>query len=135
VRALCLVLLVCGAVTFLAGCGSQREQDASQVAKRFYSAVAAKDGAAACSQLSEDAVAKLESEEKARCPDAVLELDLGLPGGDDRSTSVYLTTAKVDLSGGDSVFLDQTGNGWRVSAAGCQPQPGEEKPYDCEVEA
>jgi len=129
------LVIACAAVALVGGCGSQREQDASRVAKRFYSAVAAKDGAAACSQLSEDAVAKLESEEKASCPDAVLELDLGLPAGQERSTDVYLTSAKVDLAGGDSVFLDQTGDGWRISAAGCQPQPGEEKPDECEVEA
>ena len=65
----------------------------------------------------------------------MLELELEVPGGRERSVDVYLTTAKVDLSGGDSVFLDQTGTGWRISAAGCRPQPGEEKPYDCEIEA
>src|SRR4051812_31120750 len=89
-----LALLLCLAVALLAGCGSQRDQEAAQVAARFYSAVAAKDGAAACSQLSEDALAKLESEEKASCPKAVLDLDLGLPAGRERSTHVYLTSAK-----------------------------------------
>jgi hypothetical protein len=130
-----LALLLCLAVALLAGCGSERDQEAARVAARFYSAVAAKDGAAACSQLSEDAVAKLESEEKASCPEAVLELDLKLPAGRERSTDVYLTSAKVDLAGADSVFLDQTNDGWRISAAGCRPQAGEEKPYECEVEA
>ena len=128
-------LLACAAVTVAAGCGSGREQDASTVADRFYSAVAAKDGSAACAQLSEETVSKLESEEKASCSDAVLELELEVPGGRERSVDVYLTTAKVDPSGGDSVFLDQTGTGWRISAPGCRPQPGEEKPYDCEIEA
>src|SRR5829696_3118303 len=60
-------LLACAAVTVAAGCGSGREQDASTVADRFYSAVAAKDGSAACAQLSEETVSKLESEEKASC--------------------------------------------------------------------
>ena len=47
---------------------------------------------------------------------------------------VFATNAKVDLADGRSAFLEQTGDGWRIAAAGCEPQGGDE-PYDCELEA
>jgi hypothetical protein len=35
----------------------------------------------------------------------------------------------------DEQFLEETGDGWRVTAAGCRPAPGREAPYDCEVDS
>ena len=49
--------------------------------------------------------------------------------------ALYITDAKVDLDGGDSVFLEETPAGWRVTAAGCKPVPDQEAPYDCEIES
>jgi hypothetical protein len=40
--------------------------------------------------------------------------------------------AQVRL-GGDTVFLARSGDGWVVTAAGCDPRP--DRPYDCEVAA
>jgi hypothetical protein len=34
---------------------------------------------------------------------------------------------------GDTVFLARFPEGWRVTAAGCQPGPSDQKPYDCTV--
>jgi hypothetical protein len=50
-------------------------------------------------------------------------------------TSAFITEAKVDLDGGDSVFVEETPEGWLVSAAGCRPVSEQEAPYDCEVES
>jgi hypothetical protein len=49
-------------------------------------------------------------------------------------SEVFGTAAKVDLADGGSAFLELTPDGWRISAAGCVPEPGEQ-PYTCEVEA
>jgi hypothetical protein len=34
---------------------------------------------------------------------------------------------------GDTLFLDQTSTGWKISAAGCRLTSPDE-PYDCELE-
>ncbi len=54
-----------------------------------------------------------------------------------RATAEKLETeqARVELRSGDVAFLDETEEGWKVSAAGCRPQPGEERSYDCELES
>jgi hypothetical protein len=48
-------------------------------------------------------------------------------------TSVYVTTASVSLAEGGTTFLDESGAGWQVSAAGCAPT-APDLPYDCELE-
>lgn len=118
----------------LAGCGAGGEDErAGRVAEAFYSAVSAKDGPRACAQLSESTLTELEKDEMSPCRTAVTELEL-LGSTVERST-VYVTSALVELRGGDRVFLDKTPAGWKVSAAGCRPETGEEQPHDCEVES
>ena len=126
-------LLTIGVAAFLAGCGAADPDGASETAERFYAAAKAQDGAQACDQLGEATHVQLEKDEGKPCPEAVL--DLRLTGGRAAGVSSYLTEAKVDLHGGDSVFLERTADGWRVSAAGCHPVPDQEAPYDCEVES
>jgi hypothetical protein len=46
---------------------------------------------------------------------------------------VYADAAEVQLSGGDTVFLSDTREGWRVDAVGCRPRG--DGPYDCEEQA
>src|SRR3712207_7370715 len=58
---------------------------------------------------------QLEKDEQKPCPMAVLELELA--GVTPATTAVYVEQAKADFRGGDSVFLEETKNGWRVSAA------------------
>ena len=125
--------LACALAAF-AGCAAgSDDESAGAVARELYAAVAAKDGARACSQLSESTIQELESQEMKACEEAVTELQLS--GSDVARATVYLTSARVELRGGDHVFLDKTAEGWKVSAAGCKPQPGEEQPDDCEVES
>ena len=118
----------------LAGCGAGEEDEgAGRVAEEFYTAVAADDGDRACARLSESTVSELESQEMKPCPEAVTQLELS--GSAVERATVYVTSALVELRGGDHVFLDRTPDGWKVSAAGCKPQAGEEQPDDCEVES
>jgi hypothetical protein len=121
------------AAVAVGGCGGQDDEAASRTAERFYAAVAERDGAAACAQLEESTLEALEHEEKSACPKAVLSLELS--GSEADSATVWVTSAQVRLRRGDTVFLDETPEGWRVAAAGCKPQPGEEAPYECEVES
>ena len=121
------------AMLLLAGCG--RGSDRATVrsaAEGFYAAVAHHDGAAACARLSLDARTALEQQASAPCLRAVLHLDLS--GRRAHIVRVYSTNAAVELVRGDTVFLQDTPRGWRISAAGCRPQARGE-PADCEVQA
>jgi hypothetical protein len=108
-------------VLALAGCGTaDREDDAVAVAQRFHAALEDGDGEAACDALSEATASKLEKQEKKPCAAAILSL--GLPkGGTAAHTGVYVTSAFTTLAEGGTDFLDEGPDGWRVSAAGCEP--------------
>jgi hypothetical protein len=121
----------------LAACGTSDDRDqARSVAERLYAAFDADDGAGACRQLSSQAREELESQERSACEDAILELDLQTAGGGAGADSVevFSTEAAVHLTGGDTVFLDATPDGWRVSALGCREQ-APDTPAECEVQA
>jgi hypothetical protein len=126
-------LLLAGVALLLVGCGATDSNGARATAERFYGAAAAEDGADACAVLSDSTREQLVEDEGKPCEEAVL--DLKLSGERATGTGAYMTEAKVDLDGGDSVFLEETADGWRVTAAGCQPVDDEEAPYDCEVES
>ena len=128
-----VVLASCVAAGVLSACAGQETGEPAAVAERFYETVRAGDGSGACAQLSPDAKSELEAAEGARCPRAVLELELS--GVRARGGEAYVTTARVEMDRGDRLFLDRTRAGWRVAAAGCKPQPGEEAPDDCELES
>ncbi|HYI80554.1 MAG TPA: hypothetical protein VEW67_06815 [Thermoleophilaceae bacterium] len=133
-RNLTLVVIAGVGVGFpLAGCGATDSEGARDAAQRLYVAYSDDDGAAACATLSDDTRKQLVEDEQKPCPEAVLELDLS--GTATVGAEAYVTEAKVETDGGDSVFLEETGDGWRVTAAGCRPAPGREAPYDCEVES
>jgi hypothetical protein len=120
----------------LAGCGQSANREAVRtVTDRFYSAVADKDGGLACAQLSSDVVKTLEQEEKATCTKAVG--DLGLTPARIARVEVYVNNAKVDLSNGSSAFLEDTKDGWRISALGCRATEGDPtvQPMGCAVES
>jgi hypothetical protein len=116
-----------------AGCGTAgREADAAAVAERFHAALERGDGRAACDELSEETAAKLEQQEKKPCEAAILTLELPR-GGSVADTRVYVTDALTTLAEGGTDFLDETRDGWRVSATGCRPT-APSQPYDCELE-
>jgi hypothetical protein len=125
-------LVVVAAFLALApGCGTEAgEREAGRSVERFFAAMEARDGAAACALLSESASSALETSERTPCDRAVLSLGV-TPAGVE-AASVWVTSAKVDLRDGDAAFLDQIRGAWRIGALGCRPQRG--KPYECELE-
>ncbi len=128
-RAAALTVLVLA----LCGCGrSGDRQTVRGVALQFYAAVDRHEGARACALLSAETRKALEDRESEACDEAVERLDL--TGGPVGKVSVYSTEAAVELRGGDTVFLQDTKQGWRIAAAGCRPSSHEE-PADCDVEA
>jgi hypothetical protein len=125
--------LACLLALALVGCGTaDREEDAGAVAARFHAALEHRDGQAACDQLNEQTASKLEQQEQKPCAEAILTLELP-EGGTVADTRVYVTSAFTTLAEGGSDFLDEGPNGWRVSAAGCEPT-APSQPYDCELE-
>jgi hypothetical protein len=125
------VLLPCAAVLVFTGCGRAGDRaTVTSVAEGFYTAVANHDGTGACARLSADTRKALEQQESAPCARAVVQLDLS--GRRAHSARVYSVDAAVELARGDTVFLQDTPQGWRISAAGCRPQARGE-PADCEV--
>jgi len=119
-----------------AGCGrSYDREQATAVTERFFTAVESGDGTTACAQLSVDTREKLEQDEQKPCREAIRELEIE-PGAPAR-VDVFLTNAETELDNGDSAFLSQTQEGWRLSAVGCKPgaEPPSEEPMDCELEA
>jgi hypothetical protein len=117
----------------LAGCGTtDRENDAGAAAQRFHAALEAGDGQAACAHLNQETASKLESQEKKPCAEAILSLDLP-KGGTVADSRVYVTSAFTTLAEGGGDFLDEGPDGWKVSAAGCEPT-APSQPYDCELE-
>ena len=129
-----LPALVCIAIlaALLSGCGTDSSAgDARQAVRDFYAALERHDGAAACNRLSEGARSSLETSEKKPCEQAVLVL--GLKPSRIVAVRVFVTSAEAELSEGESTFLDQTPQGWKISALACSPQ--HEQPYECELEA
>ena len=102
------------------------------MAQRFHAALERGDGKAACAALSERTASKLEDQEQKPCEKAILSLELP-KGGTVADTRVYVTSAFATLAEGGSDFLDEGPDGWRVSAAGCEPT-APSQPYDCELE-
>ncbi len=126
-----LLLFACCAG--LVGCGRADDRRAvSSVAESFMSAVQRDAGADACALLTRGAADAVEHDERKPCSAGVRELEIA-PSAVARA-EVFGTAAKVDLADGTSAFLELTARGWRLSAAGCRPEPAEH-PYTCEVEA
>ena len=125
--------LACLLALALVGCGTaDREDDAGAVAARFHAALEQGDGQAACDQLNEETASKLEKQEQKPCEEAILSLELP-KGHTVADASVHITSAFTTLAEGGADFLDEGPNGWRVSAAGCEPT-APSQPYDCELE-
>ena len=126
-------LLAAAAAT--AGCGQSDDRATVRATtERFLAAHAADQGETACAALAEDTRAELEKQESRACADAIGDVEL--EGGAVAGVEVAMTGAKVDLAGGESVFLSEQAAGWRISAVGCTPQGDPRaEPFDCELEA
>lgn len=128
-----VVLFACLLALAASGCGTaDREDDAAAVSARFHAALEKGDGQVACDQLAEQTASKLEQQEQRPCEEAILELELP-KGGTVAVRRVEMRSAYTRLAEGGADFLDEGPDGWRISAAGCEPtSPGQ--PYECELE-
>jgi len=126
------VLAVAVLAGLAGGCGTDPSSaHARRAVQTFYAALERHDGAGACEELSDDTRSSLETSEKKPCDQAVFSL--GLSPSSIAAVHVYVTSAEATLTRGEAVFLDQTPQGWKISAIGCKPQ--HERPYDCELQA
>ncbi len=117
----------------VAGCGaSGRDSDAAASVERFQAGLEARDGAAACAELSQETAGALEEQEGKPCEEGILALELPR-GGRVASTHVDVTSASVTLASGGTLFLDEGPDGWEIAAAGCRPVTPS-LPLDCELE-
>lgn len=107
--------------------GTAETGPARAAAERFAAAVGT-DPTAACDLLAPRTRSEVESD--GSCPESLPREELGGEATVER-VEVYGVNAIVRLAG-DTVFLARFADGWRVTAAGCQPtQQG--RPYDCAV--
>jgi hypothetical protein len=119
-----------GAATFAAtGCGSDLPTASSNAAARFYQAIEAHDGGAACALLAPQTLHEVEASAQAPCRTAILDEDIPA-GGEVTGLRQYGTAAQARMSG-DTAFLAEFDDGWKVVAAACTAQG--ELPYDCKV--
>jgi hypothetical protein len=127
-----LLVLLCLPAAALVACGTNTDRDQSRAAvQALYAAVQRHDGAAACAQMSASLRRQIAHDSGSPCAKAVL--DFTLHGGTPAAVRVYADAAEVRLAGGDTAFLGDTHEGWRVQAVGCRPQG--EGPYECEAAA
>ena len=105
------------------------------VVERFYDAVRADDGDAACEQLGDSLRRQVESQTGRPCRAAITRFDY--EGGEVVSAEVYVVNAKIDLRSGESAFLAQEPGGWKLSAIACMAEEGKpaDRPFECEAEA
>jgi hypothetical protein len=133
VRLLRVLAAASAAVLLATGCGTSADRrQARAAAERFAAAVQDGDGDTACAQLSPTLRQQLVKDEPGkRCARAVLSVTVH--GRRASSVRVYATSAEVVLAGGDTLFLDDTSEGWRLQAVGCHPNG--DGPYECEEQA
>lgn len=119
------------ALAALCGCASlsDREDAATAAARRFETALAAKDNTALCQTLAPGTRQELEDTAKAACTQAIADNDIP-QASTVRQVDVYGRQARVVLQG-DTLFLSSFSDNWKITAAGCEPRP--RKPYKCEL--
>ncbi|MBT2479737.1 hypothetical protein J7E94_16185 [Streptomyces sp. ISL-94] len=93
----------------------------------FEQALAAGDNEAACRLLAPETLEQLEQDERKACAQ-VLGAEQLPKAASVVATEVYGRQAMLRLEG-DTLFLSQFSDGWKVVAAGCTPQG--ERPYQC----
>jgi hypothetical protein len=119
------------ALLVLTGCGgSGRAESARASAEAFEQALSRGDGAAACDLLAPDTAQEVAESAGSSCASGILDEDLP-DAAAVRASAVWGRSAQVRLAG-DTLFLSRFDDGWKVLAAGCEPQPGQ--PHDCAVQ-
>ena len=127
-RALAAAMAAAAALV-LSGCGDLSSDEVTKTARAFAAPDA--DPATRCSLLADKTRSALVDSAGKPCEQAIAGVPFGK--GAVMSVDVWGTEAQVKLAD-DTLFLTQTADGWRVSAAACQAQ-GSDEPYDCQVEA
>lgn len=124
-------LVIIGAcLVALTGCGGSQDSDVEAVAGRFYEAVRAQDGEAACALLAPKTRSEVEQSSGTRCADGLLEEAIPAVAAPD-AVSVFGAMGQVRYAG-ETAYLTRDGEGWRVLAVACTPTPT--GPDDCQVE-
>jgi hypothetical protein len=123
-------MLVAYAATTLTSCGGTQDDDVAGVASVFASALAAGDGAQACSVLARSTRSELEQSTGDPCEKAILD-EATRPVGSQVDVDAYGTMAQVRYKE-DTLFLTRFESGWRVMAAACTPRSSTHG-YDCNV--
>lgn len=113
----------------LGGCSDGQRPAVQQAVTTFVAALAAGDGQTGCALLAPATRNALEYQRSQPCA-AALE-QLSLPRGDLVDTTDWGGEAQVHTTV-DTLFLTQTSQGWRITAAGCQPRG--DVPYACKVQ-
>jgi hypothetical protein len=129
-------LAVLAVLALVAGCGTSDDRDeARATVDRFYEAIGADNGEAACAELGEALLDQVESQTQQSCRGAITSFEY--EGGSIAKTQVFIANAKVDLDSGESAFLSRETDGWKLSAIACKAQKGKpaDRPFDCEVES
>jgi hypothetical protein len=125
------LIALAGLLVALGGCGVADDRaQAGDVTARFFADLRTGDAAAACGLLS--SALRQQVEKQGPCPHELASLKLS--GRGPARVDVFLTQAKVDVRGGETVFLGRDREGWRLDAVGCKPQKPDE-PFDCEEES
>jgi hypothetical protein len=130
-----MTITVLAVALTVSGCGRGADRaTVGKVTDTFFAALGSGDGDRACEQLGPETRSALEQQEKSDCRDAVTKLQLD--AGSVTRVEVDVVNATVELSSGESAFLDKGQEGWRLSAVGCKPLGGQraDGPYDCELE-
>lgn len=125
-----VVGVIVGAVVLMvSSCGSKLPEASSSAADRFYHAIEVHDGAAACGLLAPQTRQEVEQSAQASCSSAIL--DEGIPAaGSVVELRKYGTEAYARMNG-DTAFLAEFDDGWKIVAAACTAQ--DQMPYDCKV--
>jgi hypothetical protein len=119
-----------GGLLVLTGCSGQgnAENHNAEAAALAFASSAKSSPKAACDLLAPQTRKELESTD-GPC-DSSLPQQAAAGDASVREVQVYGKDAIVHL-GTSTLFLARFGLGWRVTAAGCTPQP--DRPYDCTV--
>ncbi|MER7955776.1 hypothetical protein [Streptomyces sp. NPDC096030] len=127
-----VALAIAAATAVLCGCGASeaRLDGARQAATAFEEAIGRAEYAAACALLAPQTRRQLEQDATRPCGPALAGEELPA-AGTVRETQVYGRQALLHLEG-DTLFLSQFDDGWRIVAAGCQPEKAD-LPYRCSL--
>jgi hypothetical protein len=98
----------------------------------FAKALERGDGVSACLLLMPSVVRSVEESDGRPCARAILSVGLP-PAADATDIHVYGVNAQV-VTSTDVLFLSQSADGWRIFAAGCRAQSGDQ-PYSCMMAA